>query len=297
MKIKILTLVSCLLLLGQTLRAQSLETDIQAIREQAKKELSESAGTVYTVVFDNSGSMEGKKITAAKVAFQWWLASVPAGSTWSVYSFDDNGKCVLPFTLNGQQQAAQIILGFKANTNTPICGTLKKAAAAISRRRIDKPFERHVLLLFTDGEENADNRKASGVQQDIINLRNAGIEIVAIGYAGAGDYMNGYASRYYQANDQAALQSGLAQVQSEIDVNAPIEITPAEMEKLATQSTVQKIGPAKSSIKAPAPVPSARNVAPAPVQPARKSGVSVSFIVGCFFAAFLLYRIGKKIFS
>ncbi len=253
MKLKTLALLGAILLLALGSQAQDLQADLRAIREQSRTELEESAGTVYTVVFDNSGSMEGERIASAKRAFQWWLGSVPAGSTWSVYNFDDGGRCVLNFTLNGQKQAATAINSFEAKTNTPICATLRKVASSIAQRRQQKPFERHVLLLFTDGEENQDKRGNRGVQVEIAALRQKHIEVVAIGYAGAGDYINGHASRYYSANDQQALQTGLAQVQSEIDVNAVIDITPTEMARLARGVPAEPVAVQSSPVEDAAP--------------------------------------------
>lgn len=285
MKLKILALFSAAILLAPFGRGQDLQADLKAIREQAQTEITESAGTVYTVVFDNSGSMEGERIASAKRAFQWWLASVPTGSTWSVYNFDGGGRCVLPFKLNGQKQAAAIISSLEAKTNTPICSTLRKVSKDIARRRVEKPFERHVLLLFTDGAENQDKRGNAGVQQEIAAIRRQSIEVVAIGYAGAGDYLDGYASRYFQANDQQALQAGLAQVQSEIDVNAVIDITPAEMIKLATLKAEPSTDP-KARVAAPAPQP-------APPPPSEKKSNLVLNIAIAAVIFFFISRIRK----
>lgn len=266
-----------------SVQAQDALSDVQTIRKDAKQELAESAATAYSVIFDNSGSMEGAKLADAKRAFNWWLASVPPNSVWSVYNFEKQGSVVLPFTLNGQAQAARIINQFQAKQNTPICRTLRLAASRIIDRRKEKPYERHVILLFTDGEENEDKRGTNGVQDDVRAVRRNGIEVVAIGYAGAGDYLRSVASRYYQANDEKALREGLAQVQAEIDVTANIDITPEEMTRLAKMPTAK---PTATALPVPAPAtsepsaPSRNATSPMPKTKGNDNGTAKLIVVG-----------------
>ena len=54
---------------------------------------------------------------------------------------------------------AQRVAKLEANTSTPICGALRIAREQIEKRRREvTPYERHVVLIFTDGQETVDPR-------------------------------------------------------------------------------------------------------------------------------------------
>jgi Mg-chelatase subunit ChlD len=205
-----------------------------AVQTKIRQETEEATATAYTVVFDNSGSMAGARLEKAQKAFRWWLTSVQPGNVWSLLKFMENdGVLVVPFTLNGQDKVARMINTLRADSNTPIVKTLKKAEEQIALRKQSHPYERHVLLVFTDGEENQDPAGNRGVVRKIADLRRKGIEVVGIGYAGAGDYMANVASRYFQADDEASLRKGLSKVEVEIDVMTPVNVTPEELKQMA----------------------------------------------------------------
>ena len=48
------------------------------LSDRLEAERLEQSGTVISIVFDDSGSMEGSKIAQAKTAFRQWIATVPA---------------------------------------------------------------------------------------------------------------------------------------------------------------------------------------------------------------------------
>ena len=211
------------------------------VQAKIKQETEEATATAYTVIFDNSGSMKGERIEKAKKAFRWWLSSVQPGNVWSLFKFSTgDGVLLVPFTLNGQDKVAQMITGLQADSNTPIVNCLRRAESQINKRKQTRPYERQVILVFTDGEENQDPEKNQGVVKKIADLRHKGIEVIGIGYAGAGDYMAAVASRYFQADDEPSLRQGLSKVEVEIDVMTPVNVTPEELQQLANPPAPQK---------------------------------------------------------
>jgi uncharacterized protein YegL len=181
------------------------------------REREQQTGTAITILFDNSGSMKGQKIVQAKAAFQSWLQTVPAEYKYSLITFEDKGRLTVPLGENTRDTVAQRVAKLEARTSTPICGALKVAGAQIEKRRREvTPYERHVVLIFTDGQESDDKRGANGVREEIEKLRKQTIEVVGVGFHGEGDYMKGVATRFALANSEQELKQGLAKVDAEI---------------------------------------------------------------------------------
>lgn len=205
-----LVLSAALSVLPATSRAENAPDMLVREREQ-------QTGTAITILFDNSGSMKGEKIRQAKAAFQAWLGTLPEDYKYSLITFEDRGRLVVPLGEHTRDVVAQRVAKLDANTSTPICGALKIAREQIERRRQDVAlYERHVVLLFTDGEENIDSRGINGVRADIMALRKQMIEVVGVGFHGEGDYMNGVATRFALANDEQELKRGLDKVDAEV---------------------------------------------------------------------------------
>ncbi len=210
-------------------------------------------GTAITVIFDNSGSMEGRKIDEAKAAFQAWLQSTLNTYTWSLIDFDDGGRVVVPFC-RSPEQVAQAIAGFSAHTNTPIVSALKLATRQIQERRKKvTPYERHLVLLFTDGQENQDSGGDDEVLNVIRKMRSLNIEVVGIGYHGDGDYLAQASTHYYQADDLEALKSGLKKVDAEVDLGGEVKTTPEDLRAISEMPVESK--KADESTPAPTVVP------------------------------------------
>src|SRR5580692_6822220 len=92
------------------------------------REREEQTGTAITILFDNSGSMNAEnKITQAKSAFRAWLSAAPAGYKFSLITFEDQGRLVVPLGENTRDLVAQRVSQLTARTSTPICGALKIA--------------------------------------------------------------------------------------------------------------------------------------------------------------------------
>jgi uncharacterized protein YegL len=276
------------------------------IADKFRAETEAEVATAYTVVFDTSGSMKGERLSQAKQAFRWWLGSVQPGNVWSVLCFETNkGRVVVPFTPSGQSAVAAAIDRFEANGNTPIVATLAAAEKQIAERKALKPYERHVLLLFTDGDENQHPGRNGAVIEKIRQLRTQNIEVIGVGYAGAGDYMARAVSRYFSAGDDAGLKTGLSQVEVEVDPLTPVIVTPEEMKKLASLPAEIRAPATGAAVKEPvrgeppAVAPKKQsNAAPQPAPaPRGSSGFgfgNVSLIVGIASIA-LIVAIVKKL--
>lgn len=196
--------------------------EIQSIKESVKLDVA----TSYYIIFDNSGSMEGRRLTQAKEAFSGWLSTVQEGNNWSLYCFNNRSpKRLINTQRNGQLTVVSAINKLQADSSTPLADTIRSATKDILQRKTEKPYETLILLVFTDGEENINPGGNAAVTSAIRILRKKGIEVIAIGYAGDGGYMQGSASRYYRADDGRALAQGLALVEAEIDPTAPVVIS------------------------------------------------------------------------
>jgi Mg-chelatase subunit ChlD len=240
------TAVACALLTGRAF-AQTAEDKI-------RQETADATATAYTVIFDNSGSMNGldgtrsTRIAKARNAFNWWLSSIKPGNFWSgiTFSANNDARLLLPFTKNGQNQIAAEINQLEANTNTPIVKALTLASQGVVEQRKTQPYRRYVVLLFTDGEENVDRRGNRGVTAMLHHMtEQLSIEVIAIGFSSdAGDYLKDGSSKYFHADDEAGIKAGLSQVESEIDPNTPVNVSPEELKQLAHPIIARSVTPA-----------------------------------------------------
>jgi uncharacterized protein YegL len=254
------------------------------------REREEQTGTAITILFDNSGSMKGEKIKQAKAAFRAWLQTVPAEYKYSLITFEGNGQLTVPLGEKTRDLIAQRVAQLNANTSTPICGALRIAREQIEKRRREvTPYERHVVLIFTDGQETADPRGAEGVRADIAALRKQTVEVVGVGFHGEGDYMNGVATRFALANNEQELKQGLAKVDAEIGGVDDLVVSADDLAalKIFQAPPVQPI----SATAAPEAV--AEPVEPASTSAPKKRGLSMGWIITAIVAWLVLRGFSK----
>lgn len=258
------------------------------VASQLDKEYHEQTGTAITIIFDDSGSMEGKKLEQAKKAFRSWLSQVPDDYRLSLITFQNSGTIQVPLNRGVKNLIAERVQRLTADHGTPICSSLRVALNQIQERRSKvTPYERHVILLFTDGEETQDSRGAKGVQDDVLALRKTGIELVGIGFHGEGDYLKGHATRYYAAKDEGQLRKGLSQVDAELGDIKDVKITPQDLKELAKMNFTP---PSQFQSQARPPV--------MPVQennPVKKSGNYSIWVIMGIAAIILVSKIVKFI--
>jgi uncharacterized protein YegL len=254
------------------------------------REREEQTGTAITILFDNSGSMKGEKIKQAKAAFRSWLQTVPTEYKYSLITFEGNGQLVVPLGEKTRDIIAQRVAKLDANTSTPICGALRIAREQIEKRRREvTPYERHVVLIFTDGQETADPRGADGVRADIAALRKQTVEVVGVGFHGEGDYMNGVATRFALANNEQELKQGLAKVDAEIGGVDDLVVSADDLAALKKFQAppVQPISATAVPEAAAEPAPPASTPAP------KKRGLNMGWIIMAIIAWLLLRGFSK----
>lgn len=244
----------------------------------------EQTGTVITIVFDDSGSMGGTKITQAKAAFRQWIAGVPATHRLGLVAL--NAGRLVPLGRDNRPALLTAVERLQAGGGTPLVPNIRAALADIERRRGEVgPYERHILLVFTDGQDTTSEGN-SGVQRELERARGKGVETIGIGYHGEGDYMRASATRYYDARNVAELQTSLAKVDSEIGDTSDIVID--ERTLLAMQNV------------SPPPAPVAARVAEpsVPASPTRspqsRRSIPVGMIIVFFGGIWLLSRVLKR---
>ncbi len=246
------------------------------------REREQQTGTAITILFDNSGSMRGQKIEQAKAAFRSWLQTVPEDYKYSLITFEDKGRLLIPLGEHTRGAVARRVANLVANTGTPICGALKIAREQIEKRRREvTPYERHVVLIFTDGQETTDPRGANGVRDDIEALRKQTVEVVGVGFHGEGDYMNGVATRFALANNEQELKKGLAKVDAEVGGGDDLVVSPEDLAALKKFKAppVQSVSTAaveKTDAEAPP-----QSIPATPVN-SRKGGLPFGWIIIAF---------------
>lgn len=224
-----------------TLAALALVTPVASADGLAalEQERRAQSGTAITIIFDDSMSMKGEKMSQAKAAFAKWLSSAPAGYRYSLITFPRKLNVDFPkpdksspegLAAHKQRVLAAVRAARAHSRTTTLCDGLDIAQSEIRRRRKEySPYERHVVLLFTDGQETGNSEGNDGVKRRILKLRREQIEVVGIAFHGEGDYMNGTATRFFEAGNQAELAAGLSQVDAEPGTDHEIEVSEAEL--------------------------------------------------------------------
>ena len=269
--------------------ALAIAAPARAQDDPLAREREQQTGTAITILFDNSGSMkQNDKIGQAKSAFRAWLQSVPADYKFSLVTFEDNGRLTVPLGEKNRDLVAQKVAQLDARTSTPICGALRIARQQIEKRRREvTPYERHVVLVFTDGQETVDKRGNDGVRADITALRKQTVEVVGVGFHGEGDYMKDVATRFALANSEAELKQGLAKVDAEVGSVDDLVVSEADLAALKSFNAAPVQSVASAPVEAqPGSEPEPQSVPP--IEP-EKRGIKPRWVI-FFVIVFLIVR-------
>ncbi|MBU61857.1 MAG: hypothetical protein CMI26_05080 [Opitutae bacterium] len=221
--------------LTNTIFAQGVELS------ELDAEFASQTGTAYTIIFDDSGSMEGGKLKQAKQAFRWWLEKAEPNNAWCFLPMNRRSLDV-DFVKNGESQVLKAVEKLRVGGMTPIVATLERAFGMIKKRReLVTPYERHLLILLTDGHETKHPGGNPKVCEMVSKLRLEGVEVFGIGFHGQGDYLNGFATHFASANNREELQSSLENVDAEVPLDIEFRISPEE-EKAMAQVSVLPLG-------------------------------------------------------
>ena len=201
-------------------------------------EFASQTGTAYTIIFDDSGSMEGGKLSQAKQAFRWWLEKAEPNNAWCFLPMNRRSLDV-DFVKNGESQVLKAVDKLRVGGMTPIVATLERAFGMIKKRRESvTPYERHLLILLTDGHETKHPGGNPAVCEMVSKLRLEDVEVFGIGFHGQGDYLDGFATHFAAANNREELQSSLANVDAEVPLDIEFRISPEEEKAMARVSAL-----------------------------------------------------------
>ena len=265
------------------------------------------AGVAVSIVFDDSGSMnDNHKLTMAKQAFHTWIEHAPDSYLFGLEAI--NAGVLVPLQRNDRPQILAAVDRLRAAGDTPLADTIAQTAAAIQKRRAQgAQYERQVVVILTDGEDNT-RRGPKGVQQEIRALRAKGVEVIAFGYQGEGDYMRGSATHFYSPENGQDISKGLDAIGSEIGDTSDVVVddaTRAQMEKVAaavplaqaktaapsSAGTTSSVKPFSPDAATPAPTRPSRQ---AVQQMNRRSGSHTGVWVGIAIVLFLAFSHGRR---
>ena len=217
------------LLLWSFLLVQAHGDDLDASLE-AEKEA--QTATAITIIFDTSGSMDDdNKMEEAKRAFSTWIGGLEDGYSLGLIDFaSGKGRLMVPISQGVKDAIAQHVSVAKPYGKTPIVQCLQIAGEEIAKRRAEhSPYERHVVVVFTDGYETVDPTGTRGVLKEVLALRRQVIEVVGIGFHGQGAYMNPAVTRYFEADNEEELVASLREVDAEIGDDTDLEISESDL--------------------------------------------------------------------
>lgn len=200
------------------------------------QEYQSQSGTAIHIVFDDSGSMKGTKMNEAKEAFTTWLARIPEETKLSLTAL--NAGPIIATAANNRAAVADAVAKLNASGGTPLGRTCAFVKDQTLTRRESIPYERHIIVVFTDGEDSEMSPQAVGEVMRSISA--ASIETVGIGFHGQGDYLQESTGQYFNASDAKELAAALSQVGSEIDSQSELVISSAIAARMEnTTSTAQ----------------------------------------------------------
>jgi len=214
--------------------AASLAQDVDASLEAERQS---QTSTAITIIFDNSGSMKDDgKMEQAKRAFSGWIKTLPQEHTLGLIDFErGQGRLHVPLGAGQHDQIADAVAKAVPSGKTPLVSCLRLAATEIDRRRAEhSPYERHLVVVFTDGYETVDKSGNRGVVNEIRKLTGGTVEVVGIGFHGQGNYMKAAATQYQEASSERELREGLGKVEAEIGGDEDLRITPADLAAMKT---------------------------------------------------------------
>lgn len=233
-------------------------------QEELDQEYNSQSGTAIHIVFDDSGSMaDNHKIEDAKQAFDQWLSGIPVDTKISLTAINAGRLAQLePANRDKVRNAVNLL---RANGRTPLAKTIKEAANEIVQRRKEvTPYERHIILVVTDGEDT--DVGPAETAKLVSNISNQlSVETVSIGLGGAGNYLKGASGKYFDANDRKSLLNALSQVNSEVD---------STTEPVVSEEIAKRMEQMASTPKPTATASPAGTVAPSqqPQNPPQKKG-------------------------
>ena len=225
-----------------------------------QEEYDAQAGTALFIVFDDSGSMrDDNKLVMAKKAFRAWIEHAPADYRFSLTAI--NAGSLVPLARNNRKEVLAAVDRLRASGETPLADTIARIHDTVSRYRASGAlYVRQVVVILTDGEDTT-KRGDQGVRDEMERLRREGVEVVAFGYKGEADYLNGSATHFYSPNNGQDISQGLDAIQAEVRDTSDLlvdDTTRRAMGVLPVTASMQSAPVVATAVATPEPTPAAR---------------------------------------
>ncbi len=211
-------------LLKPQIREQELKRAMEIQKERTKLPLNKLSpplafsgnienikGTNYVVIFDDSGSMSGKKLREAKNALRFFLQNLKPLDTVSMIALHSG-------IFKGKKEIFQNFESIEADGGTPLGRALKSAKDYILELvKKNEGYGKYVIISISDGvatdiSENELNRLLKSIYQ----TKEADILLKTIGFHMDSDNMlNSIYTQYIEANSMQDLQNAFKQILAE----------------------------------------------------------------------------------
>ena len=230
------------------------KTRLAALQE----EYNAQAGVAVSIVFDDSGSMnDNHKLSMAKQAFRSWIEHADDRYRFGLRAI--NAGELVPLRRNDREQLLAAVQKMRAAGSTPLADTIAKAADEIRQRRAAGAlYERQVVVVLTDGEDNS-KRGIPGVQEEMTRLRQEGVEVIAFGYQGEGEYMRDCATHFFSPENEQDISKGLNAIAAEVRDTSDVVVDDAtrkHMASLPVEASMQSAPVVETAVAAtPSPAP------------------------------------------
>lgn len=231
-----------------------------------QEEFNTQTGTALFIVFDDSGSMnEDNKLIMAKKAFRAWIEHAPDDYRFSLTAI--NAGSLVKLARNNRKEILAAVDTLRAAGGTPLASTIARVHNDIVRYRASGAlYVRQIVVILTDGEDTT-KRGDQGVRDEMERLRSEGVEVIAFGYKGEADYLNGSATRFYSPNNAQDISRGLNAIQSEVRDTSDLVVDDATRKAMGAQPVVA------SMQSAPVAEPTAVKPTPVPRPPKKSAGI------------------------
>lgn len=264
------TVLAVALLAASTLGVRAQETPPDPAWKTRLSSLQEEyntqTGTALFIIFDDSGSMnEDNKLVMAKKAFRAWIEHAPDDYRFSLTAL--NAGSLVKLAHNNRKEILAAVDTLRAGGGTPLANTVARVHNDIVRYRASGAlYVRQVVVILTDGEDTT-KRGDQGVRDEMARLRSEGVEVIAFGYKGEADYLNGSATRFYSPNNAQDIARGLDAIQSEVRDTSDLVVDDATRRAMGAQPVVA------STQSAPVAEPTAATLTPVLKAPKESAGV------------------------
>ncbi len=168
-------------------------------------------GTNYVIIFDDSGSMSGKKLREAKNALRFFLQNLKPFDSVSMIALNSG-------IFKGKKEIFQNFESIEADGGTPLGRALKSAKDYMLKLvKKNEGYGKYVIISISDGvatdiSENELNR----LLKSIYETKEADILLKTIGFHMDSDNMlNSIYTEYIQANSMQDLQNAFKQILAE----------------------------------------------------------------------------------